>query len=42
VNPDLVDSNVLLDVFGEDRLWFAWSSEALQRRAEASVLVVNP
>ncbi len=38
----LVDSNVLLDVLTEDTRWFAWSSEALARRAGESALVVNP
>ena len=38
----LVDSNVLLDVLTEDVRWFAWSSEALARRAGESALVVNP
>lgn len=38
----LVDSNVLLDVLTEDARWFAWSSEALARRAGESALVINP
>lgn len=38
----LVDSNVLLDVATEDSRWFAWSSGALARVAEDSVLVINP
>jgi predicted nucleic acid-binding protein len=38
----LVDSNVLLDIFTEDPVWFDWSSEALAELAEASILVVNP
>lgn len=38
----LVDSNVLLDVLTEDVRWFAWSSEALARRAGESALVINP
>ncbi len=38
----LVDSNVLLDVLTEDRIWFEWSSRALEVAAESSVLVVNP
>jgi hypothetical protein len=37
----LVDSNVLLDVFEEDREWYGWSSEHLSRCAEASLLAVN-
>jgi predicted nucleic acid-binding protein len=38
----LVDSNVLLDIFTEDPVWFDWSSETLAELAEESVLVVNP
>ncbi len=38
----LVDSNVLLDVFSEDPVWFEWSSENLADQAEHSVLVLNP
>lgn len=38
----LVDSNVLLDIFTEDPLWFDWSADALAELAERSVLVVNP
>ena len=38
----LIDSNILLDVMTEDPQWFDWSSEALERCAEASVLVINP
>lgn len=38
----LVDSNVLLDIFTEDRRWFAWSSAALEQAANDSRLVVNP
>jgi len=42
VSPTLVDSNVVLDVLTEDPNWFAWSSEALEQRAERSILVINP
>jgi predicted nucleic acid-binding protein len=38
----LVDSNVILDVATEDPAWLAWSSEALARAADESVLVINP
>ncbi|HEY0593963.1 MAG TPA: type II toxin-antitoxin system VapC family toxin [Thermoanaerobaculia bacterium] len=38
----LVDSNVILDVATEDAVWMAWSSEALARAADESVLVINP
>lgn len=38
----LVDSNVLLDIFTEDRHWLSWSSAALARAANDSRLIVNP
>lgn len=38
----LVDSNVLLDVLTEDKQWFAWSSDALERAAEVGRIVINP
>ncbi len=37
----LVDSNVILDVFTEDPEWFGWSSDALARAADESILVIN-
>jgi predicted nucleic acid-binding protein len=37
----LVDSNILLDLMGEDPSWFAWSASALQRAADRSRLVIN-
>jgi len=41
VTSVLVDSNVLIDVITDDPAWGAWSSEALQRIADESVLVIN-
>jgi predicted nucleic acid-binding protein len=38
----LVDSNVLLDVFTEDPVWFEWSSARLAEVAESHTMVVNP
>jgi predicted nucleic acid-binding protein len=38
----LVDSNVLLDVATSDPTWGDWSAEALERTADASILVINP
>ena len=38
----LVDSNVLLDVFTEDKRWFSWSSATLAQVAESSSLFINP
>lgn len=42
MNRVLVDSNVLIDVFTNDPVWFDWSSDTLAELAEHSVLVVNP
>src|SRR5688572_28527608 len=38
----LVDSNVLLDVFTEDKEWFEWSAGKLEEHAERDILVINP
>lgn len=38
----LVDSNVLLDVATNDPAWGDWSAEALERTADAAILVINP
>jgi predicted nucleic acid-binding protein len=38
----LVDSNVILDVATNDPRWGEWSSQALARAADESVLVINP
>ena len=42
MTPDLVDSNVLLDVATADPIWAEWSSEILARTADEAVLVINP
>jgi predicted nucleic acid-binding protein len=38
----IVDSNVILDIFTEDRRWLSWSSNALERIANESRIVINP
>ncbi len=38
----LVDSNVILDVFTEDRVWFDWSASRLGEAYESSRLAINP
>jgi predicted nucleic acid-binding protein len=40
--PVLVDSNVILDVATDNPEWSEWSSQALARAADASVLIINP
>lgn len=37
----LVDSNVLLDVLTEDRSWFEWSAQALERCATGAQPCIN-
>jgi len=37
----LVDSNVLLDIAGDDPSWGAWSRSTVARVADESVLVIN-
>ena len=38
----LVDSNVILDIVTEDKKWFPWSSQTLEKYAETHTLVINP
>ena len=38
----LVDSNVILDVVTNDPTWGDWSAQALERTADAAILVINP
>ena len=42
MNPVLVDSNVLLDVFTRDPVWYERSAAALEKEGERAVLVINP
>ena len=37
----LVDSNVLLDIFSDDPVWFTWSEQMLSRYAQTHDLVIN-
>ncbi len=38
----LVDSNVILDVFEDDPVWFEWSASTLERYGHADTLYINP
>ena len=38
----LVDSNILLDIFTEDKKWYSWSSGQLEKYAEQGELCINP
>lgn len=40
--PILIDSNILLDIFTQDKVWFSWSSENLSKYAERELLYINP
>jgi predicted nucleic acid-binding protein len=37
----MIDSNVLLDVLTDNTKWRDWSSQAITRAAETSILVIN-
>jgi hypothetical protein len=37
----LVDSNVILDILTNDKEWFHWSSETLEKYAEKTTLHIN-
>lgn len=38
----LIDSNILLDIFTEDKQWYDWSSSKVMLYAETETLVINP
>ena len=38
----LIDSNVLLDILDEDSEWYAWSTDAIIRAANESMIAINP
>ena len=38
----LIDSNVLLDISTDDPDWSSWSSNALERAADAGRVLINP
>lgn len=38
----LVDSNVLLDIFTEDPVWYQWSSNILMELFDKQSLAINP
>ena len=40
--PVLVDSNVLIDIFSDDPVWFEWSAGALENLGKRSKLAINP
>jgi predicted nucleic acid-binding protein len=42
VTAVLVDSNVILDLGGQDPVWCEWSSHALAQAGDATRLVINP
>jgi predicted nucleic acid-binding protein len=42
VTATLVDSNVILDVVGEDEEWFDWSAAMLADAAERGLIAINP
>jgi predicted nucleic acid-binding protein len=42
MRPAIVDSNVILDVAQSNPRWSAWSTEAIERLLDVTVLVINP
>jgi hypothetical protein len=42
MTPVLVDSNVLLDLLGDDARWGDWSADAIAAAADKAQLVINP
>ncbi|MFM8454247.1 MAG: type II toxin-antitoxin system VapC family toxin [Gammaproteobacteria bacterium] len=38
----LLDSNVILDLFTEDPVWFNWSAQTVAQYAENHILIINP
>ncbi|MBN1946000.1 MAG: type II toxin-antitoxin system VapC family toxin [Bradymonadales bacterium] len=38
----MVDSNVLLDIATGDPVWSGWSTAAVEKTANESILVINP
>lgn len=42
MNGILIDTNVLLDLFAQDRTWFAWSASSIAEAANQFRLVINP
>ena len=42
MTPVLVDSNVLLDILGEEAVWTGWSAASIDRVGSTSRLIVNP
>lgn len=38
----LIDSNVILDIFTEDPVWFEWSAQQIETLAGSRILLVNP
>ena len=42
MRPAIVDSNVILDVAQSNPRWSAWSTGAIKRLLDVTVLVINP
>lgn len=40
--PVLVDSNVILDIVTQDKVWYTWSSDTLAAYSDDYLLAVNP
>jgi predicted nucleic acid-binding protein len=42
MRPAIVDSNVILDVAQSNSRWSAWSTGAIERLLDVTILVINP
>ena len=38
----MIDSNILLDIFTEDKEWFEWSSTTVAKYANLHEILINP
>ena len=42
MKPVLVDTNVLIDIFTDDPVWYTWSRDQLTLLRQSARLVINP
>ena len=42
MNGILVDSNVILDIFEDDPVWYSWSEAQLEHYGALGALYINP
>lgn len=42
MNPVLIDSNILIDIFSENPQWCLWSRNQLTELSQQTLLYINP